>query len=223
MIIAIDGYSGTGKSSLGKDIAKKLNFNFIDSGALYRVFGLLAYRCKLNTNSIEEVENFIIKNYTLDINYNYDLNKREVKVFILDEDISKEIRTLKVSKMVSKISSNKKIRAIVNNKIRHLANNKNVVIDGRDIGTIVFPYADIKIFVTCDVEIRAKRRAIELGIFEVYEIKKIKENLISRDYDDENRKEAPLKKTKDYFEIDTSSHTPESQLNQALKYIENKL
>ncbi len=194
LIIAIDGYSSCGKSTFARTIAKVLNYIYIDSGAMYRAVTLYCMRKNfigkngLNLGGILSELNDI----HIDFIYNPDISAYET--FLNSENVEQEIRSMEVTAYVSRISQISEVRARMVELQRQIGVQKGIVMDGRDIGTVVFPDADIKIFMTASVDIRAKRRYDELktkGIITDFE--EIKRNIVARDIADENRDISPLK------------------------------
>lgn len=218
MIIAIDGPSGAGKSSLSKNLAKRLNFIYIDTGALYRAVGLKFIRTSVDLENKEQV-NAQLENTTLDIGY----VDAEQRVYLDGEDVSDAIRTPEVSLMASSSSALPEVRQFLLGMQRSIAEGKNVILDGRDIGTVVFPNADVKIFLSASAEERAKRRYDELiqkGQDVTYE--QVLEDLKKRDYNDSHRAIAPLKKADDAFAFDTTGNTFEQSLDLLVEYLKTK-
>lgn len=215
--IALDGPAGAGKSTIAKAVAKKLSFIYVDTGALYRAIGFYAIKNKISS------ENEIIsslKKIKVDLKFENNLQK----VFLCDEDISEEIRTPEVSMMASKISAIHAVREFLFDLQQDLAKKNNVIMDGRDIGTVILPEANVKIFLTASSEKRAERRykeLIEKGLQVDYD--DILKDIIKRDYDDSNRKIAPLKAAADAIFVDTSAYNLEESINLILTIINNKL
>jgi len=213
LVIAIDGHSSTGKSSFAKAIAKELGYIYIDSGAMYRAITLFAIREKIIIDELvdeKKLENVIdsvmisfVKNENNGINEMH-LNK---------ENVEFEIRGIKVSENVSIISKIAFVRKKMVAFQRKMGENKSVVMDGRDIGTVVFPNADIKIFMTADPHIRAERRFKELKENGVdAKLSDVEHNILERDYLDQNRKESPLRKAEDAYILDNSYMSREEQM-----------
>lgn len=197
--IAIDGPAGAGKSSVSKAVANKLGFLYIDTGALYRAIG---YYFKINNFNLTD-ENISFKLSDLSVELKYIDGTQYV--FLNGENISDYIRTPEISSYASKISTIKEVRAFLLNTQREIAKKNNCIMDGRDIGTVVLPKADLKIFLTASAEIRAKRRILQLkenGVIREYN--EILEDIIERDKRDMYRAEAPLKKAEDAVLLDTS-------------------
>ena len=213
LIIAIDGYSSCGKSTFARLIAKDLNYIFIDSGAMYRTVTLYCMRRNyisingLNTPAVISD----LKDIHIDFIYNPDLN--EYETFLNSENVEKEIRSMEVTSYVSRISQIAEVRFRMVELQRQIGISKGIVMDGRDIGTVVFPDADIKIFMTASVDIRAKRRHNELknkGINLDFE--EIKRMIIARDIADENRDISPLRRADDAIILDNSRMTVDEQM-----------
>ena len=196
--IAIDGPAGAGKSTIAKAVAKKLSFIYVDTGALYRAIGL--YALKNNLNSEKEVI-FSLKEIKVDLKF----ENNSQKVFLCDEDVSEKIRTPEVSMMASKVSAISAVREFLFDLQRDLARKNNVIMDGRDIGTVVLPEADVKVFLTADAAVRAKRRFLELTERkEKVDYNTILAEINERDHNDKNRAVAPLKQADDAILLDTS-------------------
>jgi CMP/dCMP kinase len=213
LIIAIDGYSSCGKSTFARLIAKELNYIFIDSGAMYRAVTLYCMRKNyINSNSLDTSSILSdIRDIHIDFVYNPDQN--EYETFLNSENVEKEIRSMEVTAHVSQISQIHEVRERMVELQRQIGISKGIVMDGRDIGTVVFPDADIKIFMTASVDIRAKRRFNELkekGIIIDYE--EIKRSIVARDIADENRDISPLRRADDAIILDNSRMTIKDQM-----------
>jgi CMP/dCMP kinase len=223
LIIAIDGYSSCGKSTFAKSIAKMLNYIYIDSGAMYRAVTLYCLRMDFTGPLGVNIDAIIswLKEIRIDFVYNSDL--QEYETFLNSENVEKEIRSMEVSAHVSRISQIQEVRTRMVELQREIGAIKGIVMDGRDIGTVVFPDADIKIFMTASVDIRARRRFNELkdkGI-EV-EFEEIKRNIIARDIADENRDISPLRRADDAIILDNSRMTVGEQMLWIERIIEKK-
>ncbi len=223
IIIAIDGFSSCGKSTLAKALANQLNYAYVDTGAMYRAVCLYFLRKKLDWKKLNQKEIEDILN-EIEISFNYNPVVKESETFLNGENVEGEIREKPVSAAVSEISQLKVIRQ----KMVHLQQGagikKALVMDGRDIGTVVFPNAEVKLYMTADPEIRAQRRFDELkskGVAMTFD--EVSENLNLRDYNDSHRKENPLMKAEDAIEIDNSYLNQEEQLNLVLKIIKEKI
>ncbi|NOU58751.1 (d)CMP kinase [Marinifilum caeruleilacunae] len=214
LIIAIDGHSSCGKSTVAKDLAKKINYTYIDSGAMYRVVTLFAMRNNLVSNDkVDENKlNHLIDQVSISFQYN-DAKQRH-ETYLNGELVEDEIRSLEVSNNVSLIAKIKFVREKMVAFQRELSKEGGVIMDGRDIGTVVFPNAELKIFMTADVEVRAVRRYKELkDKGEDISLDDIRENVKKRDYIDENRDESPLRKADDAIVLNNSNLSKEEQLD----------
>ena len=220
IIIAIDGYSSTGKSTLAKRLAKRLKYLYIDSGAMYRALTLYAieknYISKSHFNKTELIKD--LPNISIDFQYNIENNKYEVH--LNNNSVEKYIRSLKVSDLVSEIATVDELRKEMV-KVQHfLGSNKGVIMDGRDIGTVVFPNAELKFYLDASIELRANRRYKEL-VEANYEISfdDVLSNISLRDKQDINRKNSPLKKASDSIVILTDNFTLDQLEEKLLSYI----
>lgn len=219
MIIAIDGPAGSGKSTIARLIAKDKGLIYLDTGAMYRLVTLKALNKGIlgnnDLNYLEEIKK-LLDNLNIDIKENG---------FYLDNvDVSEEIRKPIVSENVSDVAAIREVREKMVDLQRKFSESKNVILDGRDIGTVVFPNADLKIFLVADARERAKRRyreLIEKG--ENVEIEEIYENILKRDKIDSTRKESPLKKAKDAVEVDTTSKSIEEVKNEILRMVNSNI
>ncbi|EFK57991.1 (d)CMP kinase [Sphingobacterium spiritivorum] len=207
-IIAIDGFSSCGKSTLAKALAKKLNFVFIDSGAMYRAVTLYFIREQIDMNSEEAISK------ALDlIHIDFIPNIEKTEIHLNDEDISDEIRQMYISDKVSEVSALKAVRKAMVAQQQKLGKRRNIIMDGRDIGTTVFPDADLKIFMTADPMVRAERRYLELTAKgEHVTMKDVMENLAHRDHIDSTREESPLRQAEDAIVLDNSDLNQDEQL-----------
>ena len=213
--IAIDGPAGAGKSSLSRLLAKELEYIYVDTGALYRAVGLKFSRLGFDTQLSGDIPS-VLDGTTLDIRF-IDGAQR---VFLDGEDVSDDIRTPTASMMASAVSAKPEVRAFLLDMQRDLAKRNNVVMDGRDIGTVVLPDAKVKIFLTADVEVRAQRRLkelIEKG--EKVTFEEVLEDMKTRDYNDSHRAIAPLKQADDAVLADTSSLDFEGSLKLLLDIV----
>lgn len=206
IIVAIDGYSSCGKSTLAKDLAKELNIKYIDTGAMYRAVALYAMENKINKKELIET----LKNLKIDF---YKKEGMQV-VYLNGVEVEDKIRSLEVANNVSDIAQIKEVRAYLVDLQRELAKDNSVVMDGRDIGTVVFPNANLKIFMTASSKVRAERRYQELKVKQPnISIEEVVENITKRDFIDENREESPLKKADDAFVLDNSELSREQQFS----------
>ncbi|WP_282126136.1 (d)CMP kinase [Marinifilum flexuosum] len=214
LIIAIDGHSSCGKSTVAKDLAKKINYTYIDSGAMYRVVTLFAMRNALiNDDKVDENKlSHLIDQVSISFQYNDEKQRHET--YLNGELVEDEIRSLAVSNNVSLIAKIKFVREKMVAFQRELSKEGGVIMDGRDIGTVVFPNAELKIFMTADVEVRAIRRYKELkDKGEEVSLDDIRENVKKRDFIDENRDESPLRKADDAIVLNNSKLSKEEQLD----------
>lgn len=203
MNIAIDGPAGAGKSTIAKLVSKKLDFIYVDTGAMYRAIGLYFIN---NNTDVENEEELLKALYKIKIDIAYEDGVQHI--YLNKVDVSKEIRNEKVGNMASKTSAYKPVRAKLLDLQRGLAAENDVIMDGRDIGTNILPNAELKIYLTASVEVRAKRRydeLVEKG--ETPEFETIKKDIEQRDYQDMNREIAPLKQAEDAILVDTSDMT----------------
>ncbi len=213
LTIAIDGHSSCGKSTVAKQLAKKLHYTYIDSGAMYRLVTLFAMRNRLIEHDTVNREELIKRINEIKIDFRYNEAKQQADAYLNGELVEDEIRSLAVSNNVSIIAAIKFVREKMVDLQRELSRSGGVVMDGRDIGTVVFPNADLKIFMTADAEVRAERRFKELQAKgDNVTFKEILENVKKRDYIDENREESPLRKADDAIVLDNSNFTPIEQL-----------
>ena len=217
-VIAIDGYSSTGKSSISKVIAKKLGLLHLDTGALYRGITYFAIKnCSLPNGEINWT--LLYQNFP-NIQLEFVKCNEELLLFLNGVDISKEIRTAEVSDSVSLIAKQPEVREFLLETQREIAANGGVIMDGRDIGTVVLPKADIKFFLTASIEERTKRRFHELQTMGIEaNEEEVKQNLITRDKIDSEREIAPLKQAEDAILIDNSNMDKKQTIELMLSYI----
>ncbi len=224
IIIAIDGYSSCGKSTLAKQLAKLLNYVYIDTGALYRVATWYGLNKGYITPNDIDIKSLVKDLPTLNIHFVLNKETGNSEIAINNQVLEKEIRTLEVANKVSTISSYKEIRDYMVDLQRQYGIHKSVVLDGRDIGTNVFPNAELKIFMTADVDIRAQRRLLELNAsHQTYTLEEIKKNLEKRDNDDLNRIHNPLKQAPDAVVIDNSNISVEDTIQQVYQLAVKKI
>ncbi len=214
LVVAVDGPSGSGKSSVSREAAKKLDFNFLDTGAMYRMITL--YLLRSNVHNELDIQKTLDKN---EIDLSISINPLEILFQIKGEDVSKEIRSEEITKNVSFYASLPEVRNFLVQKQRDLINdsNKSIVIEGRDIGSVVVPDADVKIFITASEEIRAQRRAKEINS----DVKKVLTEQKIRDEKDSNRKISPLLKPNDSKELDTSFLSFDQSVNKFIEIVKN--
>jgi cytidylate kinase len=223
LIIAIDGYSSSGKSTYARSIAKMLNYTYVDSGAMYRAVTLYCLKRNLAGPAGIKVGAIISELNEINIDFVYNPDIQEYETFLNSENVEKEIRSMEVSAYVSKVSQIYEVRARMVELQRQIGSFRGIVMDGRDIGTVVFPDADIKIFMTASVDIRAKRRSDELtGKGIAADFNEIRNNIIARDIADENRDISPLRRADDAIILDNSRMSVEDQMLWIEKIIERK-
>lgn len=221
IIITIDGWSSCGKSTLARQLAKKLGYVYIDSGAMYRAITLYFLRNHVDWTTVKEVEE-ALNNIDIDFHYNETTEKSEI--YLNGENVEYVIRDLVVAEKVSDVAAIREVREFAVAQQRKMGKKKGIVMDGRDIGTTVFPRAELKIFMTADNAVRVERRFKEL--FEKnpnITIEEVKNNLEMRDYIDSNREVSPLRQAKDAIILDNTNITEEQQLKQALKWAKEHL
>ncbi len=221
IIITIDGWSSCGKSTLARQLARQLNYVYIDSGAMYRAITLYFLRNHIDWTDPAEVA-VALKDIQLEFRFNE--TSQQSEMFLNDENVEYVIRDLVVAEKVSEIAAIREVRKFAVKQQQEMGKKKGIVMDGRDIGTVVFPKAELKIFMTADNAIRVERRFREL--FEKnpnITIEEVKNNLEMRDYIDSNREVSPLRQAEDALVLDNSTITPEEQLKLALKWVKERL
>lgn len=215
IIIAIDGFSSCGKSTLARQLAKELTYRYIDSGAMYRAITLYFLRHHTNWTDDAEVEE-ALRYITLRFEPNPITGNSEM--YLNDENVEYVIRDLVIAEKVSEVAAIKQVRAFAVAQQQAMGKSKGVVMDGRDIGTAVFPDAELKIFMTADVSVRVERRFKELYAKNPnITLEELKDNLEMRDYIDSNRAFSPLRKADDAIIVDNTELTPEEQFSLVLK------
>jgi cytidylate kinase len=223
LVIAIDGYSSCGKSTFARLIAKMLNYIFIDSGAMYRAVTLYSIRRRFAEKSGLNINGLLSELNTINIEFIYNPHTDEHDTYLNSENVENEIRSIEVATHVSRVSQVYEVRERLVELQQKIGINKGIVMDGRDIGTVVFPDADIKIFMTASVDIRAKRRYDELKRKgNSVDFEEIKRNIIARDIADENRDISPLRRADDAIILDNSRMTIEEQMAWVKPIIEKK-
>ncbi len=220
-VVAIDGKAGSGKSTTARGVAKKLNFFYLDTGAMYRAFTL---KYLLNTRNYKNIDiklvNKLLKNTKIELIKDGD----DLKIMLDGKDVSREIRSPLINNLVSQISAIKKVREWMVKRQRAIARGKNIVCEGRDMTTVVFPKAQVKIFMDADLKTRAKRRKKELNEKNIkINMTEIINNLKFRDTFDSTRKHSPLKKADDAIFIDTTNLTIEEEIALVEKIVRNRL
>lgn len=216
IIITIDGYSSTGKSTLARQLAAEIGYRYIDSGAMYRAVTLYALRHEL----IDEDGNINVKGMIdclPEIHIDFRVDNSNQRTYLNGEDVEQEIRSMTVSDNVSPIAAIPEVRHFLTDQQRLFGIQKGIVMDGRDIGTTVFPDAELKLFVTATTDTRARRRFKELTEKGQHvTLEQVKNNLLQRDQTDVNRTESPLRKAHDAIMIDNTLLTPVQQLHHVL-------
>lgn len=220
IIIAIDGFSSTGKSTIAKQLANQLGYVYVDTGAMYRAVALFAMENGYINKESFDTQTLInaLPNIKLQFKYNEDLAFAEM--FLNDENVELEIRTLEVSQYVSRIAEISEVRAKLVEQQQKMGQERGIVMDGRDIGTVVFPDAEVKIFMNSSAETRAQRRFEELlekGQKVSYQ--EVLKNVQERDYIDSHREDSPLVIAKDAIEIDNSSLNKDQQFEQVMQLV----
>ncbi len=218
--IAIDGPAGAGKSTIAKLAAKELSFIYVDTGALYRAIGLCAYRNDIGSKDVPEILK-MLENIKVELAFN---DKGEQVVLLNGEDVSSLIRTPEISMYASDVSAIPEVRAFLLDLQRNMAKTNNIIMDGRDIGTVVLPDAKVKIFLTASAEVRAKRRydeLIEKGMDVKYE--DVLKDVETRDYNDSHRETAPLKPAKDCVIVDTSGLDLEQSVEKLISIMKERM
>lgn len=221
IIITIDGWSSCGKSTLARQLAKELGYVYVDSGAMYRAITLYFLRNNIDLAEKKEVKE-ALNNITLEFVFNPKSNNSEV--YLNGENVEYLIRDLIIAEKVSDVAAIKEVREFAVDQQKKMGAKKGIIMDGRDIGTVVFPKAELKIFMTADNAIRVQRRFKEL-----YEknpnvtIEEVKDNIEMRDYIDSHREVSPLRKAKDAIELDNTSLTEKEQFNKAVAWSKERI
>jgi cytidylate kinase len=221
IIITIDGWSSCGKSTLARQMAKALGYIYVDSGAMYRAITLYFLRNHIDWTDKKEVKD-ALKSINLEFVFNPKSNKSEI--YLNEENVEYLIRDLVVAEKVSDVAAIREVREFAVSQQQKMGEKKGIVMDGRDIGTVVFPKAELKIFMNADNAVRVERRFREL-----YEqnpnisIEEVKNNLEMRDYIDSNRKVSPLRKAEDANELDNTHLTEQQQFQKAMEWAQRKI
>ncbi len=221
IIITIDGWSSCGKSTLAKELAKELGYLYVDSGAMYRAITLYFLRNNVDLEEKKEVKQAL---KSIELQFVFNAKRNDSEIYLNDENVEYLVRDMLVAEKVSDVAAIKEVREFAVAQQKKMGTKKGIVMDGRDIGTVVFPKAELKIFMTADNAIRVQRRFKEL-----YEknpnitIEEVKNNLEMRDYIDSHREISPLRKAKDALELDNTNLTPKEQLNRALEWARSKI
>jgi cytidylate kinase len=222
--IAIDGFSSTGKSTVAKQLAKELGYVYVDTGAMYRAVGLYAMRSSLITDSSFNKEGLIAQLPKINLKFVFDEKLGYAAIYLNGENVEEEIRTMEVSQYVSKVAAVSEIREKLVSLQKSMGCEKGVVMDGRDIGTVVFPNAELKIFMTASAGKRANRRFLELqGNNQKVSYEEVLKNVEERDHMDTTRKDSPLVKAEDAVEVDNSEMGIDEQFEKILKLAKDKI
>jgi len=224
IIIAIDGYSSTGKSTLAKHMAKEIGYVYVDTGAMYRAVAYYAMTQGLIDDNHFDQNGLILDLNNIDLNFEFNAALGYAEIFLNGKNVECFIRSIEVSNMVSKVARISEIREKLVEQQQKMSLNKGIVMDGRDIGTVVFPEAELKLFMTASPEKRAQRRYKEMtdnGVQIQYE--SVLENVTSRDHLDTTRADSPLVKASDAIEIDNSDMNVAQTYALAMKYVKEKL
>ena len=224
LVIAIDGHSSCGKSTIAKALAQKLGYIYLDSGAMYRAVTLFVLRKGFISEGKPDSESLVSALPEIEINFRFNPYTGQNETYLNGENVENEIRQLPVSQNVSPVSTIGKIREAMVTQQRKMGRQKGIVMDGRDIGTVVFPDAELKVFVTASPEIRAQRRYDELTAKgETVNFEEILNNVLERDRIDSTRKESPLRKADDAVLLDNSFLTREEQLDWIVRLAEKRI
>jgi CMP/dCMP kinase len=217
IIIAIDGYSSCGKSTLAKALAKVLHYAYVDTGAMYRAVTLYFL-----DNNVDYNDRTAVRDALNHIDIHFERTKSGNHAFLNGMDVENEIRTMRISEVVSPVSTISEVRRFLVAQQQKMGARKGIVMDGRDIGTVVFPEAELKIFLTANTDIRTQRRFDELRYKgQIVDFEAIKKNLLERDLIDSNRADSPLRQADDAILIDNSQLTPDEQLQKVLDLVKN--
>lgn len=218
--IAIDGYSSCGKSTLAKALAKSLHYVFVDSGAMYRGVCLYALQNGLIREGNVDKTALIAQLDNIRLAFHKNTDTGEQSLLLNGEDVSARIRSIEVSQSVSQVATIREVRKKLVHQQQIMGKKGGIVMDGRDIGTVVFPDAELKLFLTASVEIRTKRRHDEMiAKGQTVDLETVRKNLIERDHIDSTREESPLRQAEDAIVIDNSDLTPDEQLKKALSLV----
>ncbi|MDW7694191.1 (d)CMP kinase [Flammeovirgaceae bacterium SG7u.111] len=220
LIIAIDGHAGCGKSTTAKSVAKKLGYTFIDTGAMYRATTLWFMENNIDLSDEKAVATALTK---IKLRFEFNAEKGFAEMILNGENVENQIRSMEVSNKVSEVSALRTVRTFLVEQQQEMGKKGGIVMDGRDIGTVVFPNADLKVFMTASIETRARRRQLELASKgKDVDLQSIIDNLGQRDEIDSSRKESPLKKAEDAIEIDTSDMTIKGQIEKVIALAKTK-
>ena len=221
IIIAIDGFSSCGKSTLAKAMAKNLQYVFIDTGAMYRAVALFFLRAGIDFNNTSDIASALNK---IILQFKYTPATLQSDMYLNEENVEQEIREMRVSQKVSEVAAISLVRDFAVAQQQAMGESKGIVMDGRDIGTVVFPKAELKIFVTASPDIRVQRRFLELSAKNsAITVEEISENLQHRDLIDTTREHSPLKQADDALVLDNSNMSREAQLDIALQWAQERI
>lgn len=221
IIIAIDGYSSCGKSTLARQLAAQLGYNYIDSGAMYRAVTLYFLRNGIDLSNPTQVAAAL---GSIHLHFEYNASRSKSEIFLNDENVERFIRDLIVAEKVSEVAAIREVRKFAVAQQKQMGKKRGIVMDGRDIGTVVFPDAELKIFMTADLEIRVKRRFEELcESGQEGTLEDVQHNLAMRDYIDSNREESPLRQAADALILDNSGLSREEQLDKVLAWVNERV
>ena len=221
--IAIDGYSSCGKSTLAKELAKELNYVFVDSGAMYRAVTLFVSQKEFVTPTTVNEEQIILSLPEINLEFKINSATKSPEIFLNGENIESKIRTPFISSLVSKVASIKEVRVKLVDEQRKMGNNGGIIMDGRDIASVVFPNAELKLFITAEIPTRVERRHSEMvSKGEKIERGDVQKNLIERDHMDSTRSESPLIQVDDAIVIDNTHLNKKEQLQVALDLVKDR-
>ena len=221
IIIAIDGFSSTGKSTLAKELAKHLGYVYVDTGAMYRAVAYFAMQNGYIGKEFFDIESLINSLPFIKLVFQFNPNLGFSEMYLNETNVEQEIRTLEVSNFVSKVAEIPEVRSKLVEQQQEMGKNKGIVMDGRDIGTVVFPEAELKIFMNASAHTRAQRRFKELKEKgdTVSSFEDVLKNIEERDYIDTHREDSPLLKAKDALEFDNSNISKQEQFEKVLKLV----
>ena len=222
--IAIDGFSSTGKSTLAKQLAKHLHYVYVDSGAMYRAVALYALQNNLINGADLKTSQLISKLPLIKVTFVYNEVLKSSEVYLNNLNVNEKVRSMKVSNAVSIVATVPEVRQQLVKLQQQMGSQKGIVMDGRDIGTVVFPNAELKLFMTASADTRAKRRYKELAVNDSnLSFKAVLDNINLRDHLDSTREDSPLFKANDAVEIDNSNLSKKEQFDQVMKLVNSKL